>query len=139
MVQACDWTNEDNEKYFAKIWTGTIVGIVIALPPMVLVSLPVCCGVMKEKNLKPMAIASGIFSGLCILIPLFTGLIIASTFMDDLCDRCAKPCAEYSYNSGESTYYNSYEECYDAYCPQADKDRAQAIVSIYGSILAYIY
>lgn len=118
-AQGCEWTNDDTNDFVEKIFTGTIVGIFIVVIPLTLTSLPVCCGFMKDRNLKPMAIVLGIVAGLCLLIPLITGSIAGTAAVNDFCDRCEAT------DRGE--------------CSEEDKQDAQATVSGWGVLIAYFW
>jgi len=116
-VQGCDWTDDVINDFAENNLTGTIVGIIIVIIPLTLTSLPLCCGVMKDRDLKPMAIALGIVAGLCLLIPLITGSIAGAAAVNEFCDRCRA-------TDGDE-------------CSEEDKRNARAAVLKLGVLIAY--
>jgi diacylglycerol kinase len=94
---SCHWTQEDEDNFGEKLMAGTIAGIIIGTICVIVVSLPVCCGVMKESSsgsLKIIGVVVGIVSGVCIAIPAITGSVTGNQAIDDFCDRCDTGCSD---------------------------------------------
>jgi len=79
---------EEEDDYYAKILTGSIIGGVICLITLVIGSLAVCCGFMKDTNLKAIAVGIGLLAGFCMFIPLIAGKVAMDGAVADHCDKC---------------------------------------------------
>eukprot|EP00435_Cladocopium_sp_Y103_P025071 s2395_g6.t1 len=74
------------DAYAASLWGGSIGGIVVGILVIVLMSLPLCCGVLG---------AIGIVLGvLALIIPLFGALGSCVPFVDAACNDACTPCTE---------------------------------------------
>lgn len=92
--QSCAWKEEYAEDWYGKILVGSIVGAVLTIITTVVASLPVCCGVMKNSNLIPIAVALGVVAAICLFIPLITGMATTGGLVDDICNSCDDGCTE---------------------------------------------
>lgn len=113
VVTSCNWTQEDTDNLVAAILGGSITGVVIGLVMTVLASLPLCCGVMKEKG-KQIATTAMINGIVVCFIPAITGFVVGASIVDKMCDRCGT-------------------------CSDADKEAAQTHVGVAGVIVAYVH
>eukprot|EP00438_Fugacium_kawagutii_P035263 Skav227222 [mRNA] locus=scaffold2048:479910:504782:- [translate_table: standard] len=97
LASACtdgDWTGFDQNAYAASLWGGSIGGIVVGLLMVILVSLPLCCGVLKKfgKVIAAIGIVLGLFA---LVIPYIGAMGSCIPFMEHVCaDRCAGCTAE---------------------------------------------
>ena len=104
----------DQNAYAASLWGGSIGGIVTGLLMIVLVSLPLCCGVLKQYG-KVIAAIGIILGLLALVIPYFGAMGSCGPFMDAVCgDRCP-----------------GYE------CSDSDKEVAIAACNALGFIFVY--
>merc|ERR1719343_928748 len=85
---SCNWRDDMAEDWYAKILVGSIIGIIIVLVTTIVTSLPVCCGVMKDGPLKPIATVCAVIAGFSYFIPFISGLATAGSFTEDICDSC---------------------------------------------------
>ncbi|CAK9117271.1 unnamed protein product [Durusdinium trenchii] len=111
---ACQSTAEfDNDAYVLSLLGGSIGGIVIALLMVILVSLPLCCGVFKlyGKVIAGIGISLGLFA---LIVPLFGALGSCVPFVDYMCSERCVPCTE------------------------DDKDAAAKICATLGAFVVYI-
>merc|ERR1712232_1438178 len=75
-MSGCDWTDKDSDEVGKKLIAGNVVGIVIGILAVVAVSLPLCCGFMKNSKagsceMTKLIAAIVLFVGIfVILIPL---------------------------------------------------------------------
>ncbi|CAL1170171.1 unnamed protein product [Cladocopium goreaui] len=91
---ACEDLNGfDQDAYAASLWGGSIGGMVVGVLVIVLMSLPLCCGVLKQYGKVIGAI--GIFLGLlALVIPLFGALGSCVPFVDAACNDACTPCTD---------------------------------------------
>jgi len=77
------------EDWYGKILVGSIVGIIVTAVTTTVVSLPVCCGVMKDSpSLKVIAIVCSVVAAFCFFIPLIAGTATSGGVTDDICNAC---------------------------------------------------
>ncbi|CAL1146536.1 unnamed protein product [Cladocopium goreaui] len=115
---ACEtgaWSGFDQEAYAGSLWGGSIGGIVVGLLMIILVSLPLCCGVMKKqgKVIGAIGIVLGLLS---LIIPYFGAMGSCAPFMDA---ACANRCTGFE-------------------CTQYDKDVALSACQALGVIFVYL-
>jgi len=82
------------EDWYGKILVGCVFGIIFTLVTTIVTSLPVCCGVMKDGPLKPIAIVCGVVAGFSYFIPFISGFATAGAFTDDICNSCDNGCTD---------------------------------------------
>ncbi|CAL1170178.1 unnamed protein product [Cladocopium goreaui] len=91
---ACQDVNGfDQDAYAASLWGGSIGGMVVGILVIVLMSLPLCCGVLKQygKVLGAIGIVLGV---LALVIPLFGALGSCVPFVDAACNDACTPCTD---------------------------------------------
>eukprot|EP00435_Cladocopium_sp_Y103_P038594 s2395_g10.t1 len=94
------------DAYAASLWGGSIGGIVVGILVIVLMSLPLCCGVLKQYGkagkisgadsrggtvLGAIGIVLGV---LALIIPLFGALGSCVPFVDAACNDACTPCTD---------------------------------------------
>lgn len=94
LATTCVWKDDDAKDWYSKILVGSMVGAAIALITLVITSLPVCCGVMKDGNLKCIGAVVGVIAGLSLLIPFVTGAATSGQVVDDVCKNCSGGCTD---------------------------------------------
>ncbi|CAL1170161.1 unnamed protein product, partial [Cladocopium goreaui] len=93
-----------SDAYAASLWGGSIGGMVVGILVIVLMSLPLCCGVLKQYGKAGKislvggtvgAGAIGIVLGvLALVIPLFGALGSCVPFVDAACNDACTPCTD---------------------------------------------
>ena len=88
IVTACEMKEFKDDEYAGSLMAGAIGGIVLGLLMIILVSLPLCCGVLKQYG-KCIA-AIGIVLGLvALVVPYIGSMGSCGPFVDAICDaRC---------------------------------------------------
>eukprot|EP00441_Pelagodinium_beii_P044553 CAMPEP_0197619648 /NCGR_PEP_ID=MMETSP1338-20131121/641_1 /TAXON_ID=43686 ORGANISM="Pelagodinium beii, Strain RCC1491" /NCGR_SAMPLE_ID=MMETSP1338 /ASSEMBLY_ACC=CAM_ASM_000754 /LENGTH=233 /DNA_ID=CAMNT_0043188653 /DNA_START=67 /DNA_END=765 /DNA_ORIENTATION=+ len=93
VASACSISNSEVlQAFITALMAGVIVGILLSLINMIAASLPICCGVGKDKVRKnnvavgAIVITLGI---LCIFIPLFASMGACASALDSVCNTCA--------------------------------------------------
>ncbi|CAJ1334511.1 unnamed protein product [Effrenium voratum] len=113
---ACTSSGEfDQAAFTASLYGGSFGGMALALVMVILVSLPLCCGVLKQygKIIATVAIVLGIFS---LIIPAFGSMGACVPFVDAICqERCS-----------------GYE------CTQDEKDGMGSVCNALGILVVYI-
>jgi len=88
-VSACELKEFKNDDYAGSLIGGAIGGIVLGLLMIILVSLPLCCGILKQygKVIGAIGIVLGIVA---LAIPFLGSMGSCGPFVDAICDmRCA--------------------------------------------------
>ena len=113
---ACTNSGEfDQTAFTASLYGGSFGGMAIALVMVILASLPLCCGVLKQygKIIATVAIVLGIVS---LLVPAFGSMGACVPFVDAICqERCS-----------------GYE------CTQEEKDGMGSLCNALGIFVVYI-
>lgn len=91
---SCEWRDEYAEDWYGKILVGSLIGFAITLGTTITLSLPVCCGVMKNANVKVIGIICGIIGGLSLFIPFISGAVSSGALVEDICDACTHGCSD---------------------------------------------
>merc|ERR1719291_1084760 len=83
---SCQWEDNYAQDWYAKILIGTIVGSIVTIATTVVLSLPVCCGVMKDSpSLKVIAIVCSVVAFFCFFVPMIAGSASSGSLVDDIC------------------------------------------------------
>jgi len=111
----CDVGQEEEEEWWAKMLTGTVVACVVATILIILASMPVCCGVMKENQgaLNGIGCCVGLFGVFTMFIPLIAALAATNEAVDDHCNKC--------------------------HCSDEDREKAKEVFGFWGAIIGYVY
>lgn len=111
----CEVTDEEEEDWYAKMLTGSIVGAVVAIILIVIASMPVCCGVAKENKstLCCMGTFVGIIAAVCNFVPLIAALVATTEAVDHHCDKCN--------------------------CTDEEREDAKHIFGFWGAIIGYMH
>jgi hypothetical protein len=95
MHTSCQWKDDYWHDWYAKILIGTIVGTIVTIATTVVLSLPVCCGVMKDSpSLKVIAIVCSVVAFFCFFVPMIAGSASSGALVDDICNACDDGCTE---------------------------------------------
>jgi len=84
---ACSFDNSDQDNYILVILNFTIAGIVIGLLMVIVLSLPLCCGILKQYGVWIAGVGNLIGLVACIF-PLMGSMIASAKLVDSTCDRC---------------------------------------------------
>lgn len=87
-------TDEEAEDYYGKILVGSVIGTIITIITTITGSLPVCCGVMKQGPLVPVAVVIGAVAGISMFIPMITGKVVIDSVVSDICHGDDCNCSE---------------------------------------------
>lgn len=92
-IPACAWTDDNTDDFVAKIMAGSIIAAVLGVIFVVIVSLPLCCGIIKAqaKIIAGVMIGLGIF--IC-FIPYIASLSACDPVADDICSACSWGCTD---------------------------------------------
>ena len=78
------------EGYAASLWAGSIAGIAVGILMIVLVSLPLCCGIGKKYG-KAIAVLGIVVGIACLFMPWLGAMGSCVPFVDGICDgRCVQ-------------------------------------------------
>mmetsp|Transcript_20430 Transcript_20430/g.34032 ORF Transcript_20430/g.34032 Transcript_20430/m.34032 type:complete len:169 (+) Transcript_20430:31-537(+) len=94
LALACEDLQDFDEKaYAASLLGGSVGGIVVGILVIIFVSLPLCCGVLKQygKVIGGIGIGMGL---LALIIPLFGAMGSCVPFVDAACNDACTPCTE---------------------------------------------
>mmetsp|Transcript_61070 Transcript_61070/g.132392 ORF Transcript_61070/g.132392 Transcript_61070/m.132392 type:complete len:241 (-) Transcript_61070:61-783(-) len=89
----CEWIDDDVDDFRAKILVASSIGVVIGTILIFIVSMPLCCGLLRPrgKTIATAAIALGIFT--C-FIPFIGSVSACGPVADDHCKTCRYGCTE---------------------------------------------
>ena len=71
--------------YVASLWGGSIGGIVLGVLVISLVSMPLCCGVLKHYR-KALGSVGIVLGTVAVFIPLVVALASCASYVDGLCE-----------------------------------------------------
>ena len=83
--------------YVVSLWGGSIGGILLAVLVIILVSLPLCCGLLKHYR-KAIGAVGIVLGTVALWIPSVVAIASCGPFVDGLCqDLCGSPTCEYQF------------------------------------------